>query len=308
MAVRTLSWGIIGCGAVCEKKGGPPLYGVEGCSLRAVTRRNREAGEDYARRHGVPLYYPAVEELLADEAIDAIYVATPPECHEEHTLLAAEAGKQVLCEKPMASDAAACQRMIDACRDAGVLLAVAYYRRCYPTILRARELIDGGAVGEVTRVWINDEFPLSHRLDLVHFLCGDIEAVWSQVETLPPGSHAAEGPVLHARAVGGAEGVMNIGWHELLVPEVVDIRCTEGRILVADLKGGKLVVQRGGKRTREDLPQLPTTHWGLVENFLAHVNGTAPLACDGVEGRKSTVILDIVESLKSGSAEVKVRY
>ncbi|MHC5055769.1 MAG: Gfo/Idh/MocA family protein [Planctomycetota bacterium] len=277
--METVSWGIIGCGKGCEEKSGPALYGVEGSRLVAVMRRTGDLAADFARRHGVPRSYDNAEELLADPDVDSVYVATPNDTHLEPVLAAAGAGKHVLCEKPMARDTAACRRMIDA-----------------------------GAIGEVRSLRMNDEFPLSHRLDLVHFFFGDAATVHATVEKLPEGSHAAEGAVLHVRTKGGPEGVMNIGWDEKLAAETLDFAGTEGELRVRDLKAGRLELVRDGDTTREDVGPLPATHWGIVENFVAHVNGAAPLACDGVEGRKSTVILDIVGELAPDGGEVEVDY
>jgi predicted dehydrogenase len=307
-APRTINWGIIGCGKVCEKKSGPALYGVPGSRLVAVMRRTRQMAEDFARRHKVPRFYDRVEDLLADGEVEAVYVATPDAAHEQPTIAAARAGKHVLVEKAMAVNTAACDRMIRACRDAGVVLAVAYYRRGYPTILRAKALIEEGAIGALREVRINDEFPLSHRLDLLHFLCGEVAGVSSRDEALPPCSHAPSGPMLYCRHRGGALGITPVGWDENLVPETLDIRGASGRVLVLDLKQGLLVVHRNGKKSTEDLGPLPATHWGIVDNFVKHLNGQAPLACDGVEGRKSTVILDIVEALRHDGGEVAVHY
>mgnify|MGYP001127150223 CR=1 FL=1 len=306
--MQTVSWGIIGCGEVCEKKSGPALAGAPGSRLVAVMRRTGRLAEDFARRHNVPRFYDTVEGLLGDPEVQAAYVSTPNNTHLEPVLAAAEAGKHVLCEKPMARSAAACRQMIDACREAGVVLAVAYYRRCYPTILRTKELIDAGDIGAVREVRINDEFPLSHRLDLVHFLCGDAAAVWTRTEKLPPGSHADEGPVLHVRTLGGAEAVMNVGWEEKNAPETVDVVGEAGEIHVTDLKGGRMIVARGGDERQEQPGPLPATHWGLVENFVRHLSDGIPLACDGVEGRKSTVILDIVAELTPDAGEAPVDY
>jgi predicted dehydrogenase len=293
---------------VCEKKAGPALYGVEGSELVAVMRRTREKAEDFAKRHNVPKFYDDMVALLADDEIDSIYVATPNNTHLEPVLAAVDAGKHILVEKPMARDTDACQKMIDACEQAGRVLAVAYYRRCYPTILRAKELIDRGQLGSVKTLQINDEFPLSHRLDLFHFLCGDVTKVWARNETLPPGHHAPEGAMLHVTDSAGAEGIMSIGWDEKLAPETVDIVCENGEIHVTDLKKGTLEVVRDGETAKETPGPLPATHWGLVENFVQHINGNAPLACDGVEGRKSTVILDIVNEIEPGGDPITPDY
>lgn len=306
--MKAVSWGIIGCGAVCEKKSGPALCGVEGSRLVAVMRRSRAKAEDFARRHRVPRFYDTVEGLLSDPEVEAVYVASPDRWHHDHAIAAARASKHVLCEKAMASNTAECDEMIRVSREQGVVLGVAYYRRGYPTILRAKALIEDGAIGPVCEVRINDEFPLSHRLDLLHFFLGDAAAVRARTEDLPPCASAPRGPMLYVRHKGGGLGVTPVGWDENLVPETLDIRGQAGRILVLDLKGGLLVMHRGAAKTTERLGPLPATHWGIVENFVRHLRGEAPLACDGLEGRKSTVILDLVERLAPDGAEVPVDY
>lgn len=306
--MTSVNWGIIGCGDVCEKKAGPALYGVVDSRLVAVMRRDGAKAADFARRYNVDQWYDDVDALLANPEIDTIYVATPDAQHAEMTIRAAEAGKHVLVEKAMATNTADCDRMITACAKAGVTLAVAYYRRGYPTILRAKQIIDGGDIGEVREVWVNDEFPLSHRLDLMHFFCGDIEAVSATHEPLPMCSAHTDGAVLHLQHVSGAVSHTHAGWDENVVAEQLDIRGSKGRVLVLDLKAGLLVTHIDGNKTTEDLGPLPATHWGLVENFVQHQQGRAPLACDGHEGRKSTVILDLVADLQPGDSSVPVRY
>ncbi|MFP3938343.1 MAG: Gfo/Idh/MocA family protein [Phycisphaerae bacterium] len=306
--MRTISWGTIGCGDVCEHKSGPALKGVPGSRLVAVMRRTRELAEDFALRHNVPKFYDNIDDLLADEEVQAVYIATPNNTHLKPVLAAANAGKHILCEKPMARSAEACRQMIDACREHDLSLAVAYYRRCYPSIMRAKEIIDAGEIGGVREIRINDEFPLSHRLDLVHYLCGDAAAVLKRNETLPPGSHAEQGEVLHVSTLSGAEAIMNVGWEEKNAPETVDILGDAGEIHVTDLKKGQLRVIREGHEQQEQPGPLPATHWGLVQNFVAHLNDGEPLACDGVEGRKSTVILDIVNELTPEDPQVPVDY
>jgi predicted dehydrogenase len=271
-------------------------------------RRTRDKAADFARRHHVPRFYDRLDHLLADDEVEAVYVATPNNTHLEPTLAALAAGKHVLVEKPMARNTAACQQMIDAAAAVGVVLAVAYYRRGYPSILKARELIGDGAIGAVRRLWINDEFPLSHRLDLVHFFFGDVAEVWATDEPLPHGSHAEQGAVLHCLTHDGTESVMNVGWDEKNVPELLAFAGEAGELRIDDLKAGRMTLLRRGGEEALDVGPLRWTHWGLVENFVQHVNGLAPLACDGVEGRKSTVILDIVEELPADGTRVVPDY
>src|SRR5512136_2764707 len=125
--MRTIGWGMIGCGDVTEVKSGPGFQKATHSRLVAVMRRNGALAEDYARRHGVPRWYDRAEALVADPEVDAIYVATPPYAHRDATLLAARAGKPVYVEKPMAMSVAQCQEMLQACYAAQVPLLVAYY-------------------------------------------------------------------------------------------------------------------------------------------------------------------------------------
>jgi predicted dehydrogenase len=147
--MRTIRWGIIGCGDVTEVKSGPGFQKAANSALVAVMRRNGALARDYAERHGVPRWYDDADALIGDPEVDVVYVATPPDSHQEYTLRAARAGKPVYVEKPMALNFAECQAMVQACRDAGVPLFVAYYRRALARFLKIKELVEGGALGEV---------------------------------------------------------------------------------------------------------------------------------------------------------------
>ena len=146
---KPIRWGIVGCGDVCEVKSGPAFQKIEGSALHAVMRRDAGKAADYAARHGVGQWYDDAAALINDPAVDAIYIATPPNAHAQYTLVAAEAGKPVYVEKPMARTYEECQAMIEACRKAKVPLFVAYYRRRLPQFLKIRELLESQAIGEV---------------------------------------------------------------------------------------------------------------------------------------------------------------
>jgi predicted dehydrogenase len=150
--VKKIRWGIIGCGDVTEKKSGPAFQKAEGSELTAVMRRDGEKAADYAARHGVPRWYDDAEALIADEAVDAVYVATPPDSHAAYAEKAARAGKPVYVEKPMALNAEEARGMIAACEEAGVPLFVAFYRRALPRFLKIRELLEAGRIGELRAV------------------------------------------------------------------------------------------------------------------------------------------------------------
>lgn len=166
----TVSWGIIGCGNVCEKKGGPPLYETPRSRLVAVTRRDSRKGQNFVTRHGTGEYLPTVESLLDRDDINAVYVASPNELHHEHACAALKRGKHVLVEKPPAMNGNLVRDMIRTTRDNGVALQVAYYRRFYPAMAEVKRMIADGAIGRVVSLYVNDTFPFSHRVDLAFAL------------------------------------------------------------------------------------------------------------------------------------------
>src|SRR3954452_17932800 len=147
--MKTIKWGIIGCGDVTEVKSGPAFNKVSDSKLVAVMRRDAAKAEDYAKRHGVPKWYSNAYELINDPEINAIYVATPPLQHEEYTIAALEAGKPVYVEKPMAVDAAAAASMQKVALRTNMKLSVAHYRRAQPVFIKIKELLESGTIGEI---------------------------------------------------------------------------------------------------------------------------------------------------------------
>lgn len=173
---NVVKWGILGVGDVCEVKSAPAMKQIENSELVAVMRRNGAKAEDYAQRHQVSKWYDRAEDLINDPEVNAIYIATPPNAHEELTINAAKAGKPVYVEKPMARSYAECKRMIAACKEAKVPLYVAYYRRSLPHFLQLKTLIENGVIGEVRLVKI--ELYKANDLDVLSAKGGTIPDNW----------------------------------------------------------------------------------------------------------------------------------
>jgi predicted dehydrogenase len=206
--MKDVRWGMIGCGNVTEVKSGPALSKVTDSRLVAVMRRDADKAADYARRHGVAKWYSKADDLIHDQEVNAVYIATPPDSHAEYTAKAAGAGKPVYVEKPMARTFKECQEMRRICRENQVPLFVAYYRRTLPAFLKVKELIETGAIGEIRLVDVilqnpprredydRDDLPwrvlpeiagggyffdlASHQLDYLDYLLGPISSAQGQ--------------------------------------------------------------------------------------------------------------------------------
>ena len=124
---------------------------LDNCRLVGVHARTQEPLQRQARELGVAAY-PALDDALSDDAVDAVVIATPHPSHREITLKAADAGKHVLVEKPMSVTPSEADDMIRACRTARVKLGVLFNNRFRPEAIKMRQLIDDGAIGDIYRV------------------------------------------------------------------------------------------------------------------------------------------------------------
>jgi predicted dehydrogenase len=147
--MKEVIWGIIGVGDVTEVKSGPAFNKTDRSRIKKVMRRNLDKAKDYAERHHIPEYSNNADDLYNDPEINAIYIATPPSAHAEYTIYAAQAGKHVYVEKPMAANFGECQEMIAACENNQVKLFVAYYRRELEYFKKIKQVIDEGVLGEI---------------------------------------------------------------------------------------------------------------------------------------------------------------
>jgi len=145
-----INWGIIGCGDVAEIKSGPAFQLVENSTLVSVMRRNSEKAKSFAERHKVPHWTTHANDILNNDEINAVYIATPPSTHLEYTLQALKAGKHVYLEKPMALDSVQAKQICDAIEKSNGKLTVAHYRRKLPAFLKVKELLSQHKIGNIT--------------------------------------------------------------------------------------------------------------------------------------------------------------
>lgn len=165
--MKEIRWGFIGCGEVTEKKSGPAFSKVEGSSVVAVMSRNENRARSYAVRHGIARWYSDAQQLIDDEDVNAVYIATPPSSHATYAIMSMKAGKPVYVEKPLASSYDDCVRINRISEQTQVPCFVAYYRRYLPYFLKVKETIDRGIIGRVLTTQIRFAVP-PRDLDYQH--------------------------------------------------------------------------------------------------------------------------------------------
>ncbi len=129
-----------------------PARQLPEAELTAVAARDEARARKFAARHRIPRVHASYDALLADPQIDAVYNPLPNGLHCEWTIRALEAGKHVLCEKPLASNADEAVRMAEAAKKAGRVLGEAFHWRYHPLAARMKEIVDGGALGKIQHV------------------------------------------------------------------------------------------------------------------------------------------------------------
>ncbi|MFC1959585.1 Gfo/Idh/MocA family protein [Chloroflexota bacterium] len=158
-----IRWGIISTANIGKNKVIPGIERSYNGVVAAVASRNLESAQAFASELGIPKAYGSYEELIADPDIDAIYNPLPNSLHAEWSIKCAEAGKPSLCEKPLASDAAEAQTIVDAFAQRNVLFAEAFMYRFHPRTEQVKELVNSGAVGDITAIQATFSFDIGGR-------------------------------------------------------------------------------------------------------------------------------------------------
>jgi predicted dehydrogenase len=320
----SITWGLIGPGDIARKRVVAALRALaEHASLKAVAGRDKQQTEEFAHQHGIPEAHTRWQSLLEDPAIDAVYIATPVDLHAPMTTAAARAGKHVLCEKPMALTHRQCRAMIRACRGAGVRLGIAYYRRFYPAVLKMKELLDAGGIGEpvLAEVVVAERFDAEapdaprrwlvekdrsgggpmmdlgcHRIDLLVYLLGEIRSARGELRNVRFHHRTTED---HATATlgfgdgpGGATGSITASHCLGQGEDRFEIHGTAGKLVCPNLVSGELEVARNGASTMHRLPPHPNLHYPLVEEYNRALREGRDPAITGEEGAKASRALD----------------
>ncbi len=144
----SLGWGLIGASTIAREWMIPAINAQPDSHIAAVMSTSAERGAAFARDNGIPRSYTSIDALLADPEVDVVYISTTNEKHRDETLLAARAGKHVLCEKPLALNLADAKTMVDACARAGVVMGTNHHLRNAVTHRAIRRLVMDGAVGK----------------------------------------------------------------------------------------------------------------------------------------------------------------
>jgi len=296
---------VIGIGDIAIRRVIPAIQAEPRCRLYGLVTRDPAKAAPFNTRG-----WATLDQALADPGVqkdvDAVYVGTPVFLHAPQTIQSLRAGKHVLCEKPMAMNEAEARSMVQAAEQSGKTFGIAYYRRTYPKVQRAKELLAAGAIGkpvlaELTchswfdgtgsRSWLVDPAkagggPLfdiaSHRIDVLNFLFGQPLRATGQLSNVIHHYPVEDNATVMIEYAGGVRGVVDVRWHSKISRDECRIRGTNGEMELSPLNGRDLTYSAVGKSgAKENLPPHANLHYPMIENFVDAVARKAPLLASG---------------------------
>ena len=329
---RVLGAGIIGCGGIATAHA-EAYRRSSRARLVAVCDIRRERAVAMAERFGVPRYYTSLEEFLRDPELEVVSICTPHHLHASQTIAAAEAGKHVLCEKPMAISLRQADEMIAACRDNGVKLGIVFQLRFNPLYRRIKEASDGGGFGipvlaeamvkwyrEEAGYYFRDEVAKSwrgkrategggalinqaiHTIDLLQWIMGPVDFLYGICDTRTHHIEVEDLAVSILRFRSGALGYI-VGSVSIKPQETcLNIYGSEGAVCVRDGRITVWTVKDVKPPSGEEMKTSLTGHNAVVEDFLSAIVEDREPMVTGEEGRKSLeIVLAIYRaSMKEG--------
>ncbi|MEO8399211.1 MAG: Gfo/Idh/MocA family oxidoreductase, partial [Ignavibacteriaceae bacterium] len=202
---KKIKWGVAGCGKFAEFSFIPNLLIARRGSLNAVFSNNLQRAKEVGEKFGVLNFYNNFDEFLQSD-INAVYVSSANSHHYEQVIKAAEAKKNIFCEKPLAVTSQQAKEMVEACNKNNVLLAVDYVHRAHPLIIKAKEIVDSQMLGKLLSVNVNFNIDIppssnfrysktlsgggalrdigTHMIDLLRFFGGEIKSINGVVDNI----------------------------------------------------------------------------------------------------------------------------
>jgi 1,5-anhydro-D-fructose reductase (1,5-anhydro-D-mannitol-forming) len=293
-----LNWIVLGIGDITTRRVIPAIQSEPRSHLYGLVTRDPAKAKLYNVRT-----WTTLTAALTDPAIHVVYAGTPVFLHAPQTIQSLRAGRHVLCEKPMAMNEPEARTMLQAADETGKLLGVAYYRRAYPKVVRAKQLLAAGAIGkpvlaELTchmwfdgtgpRAWLVDPAqagggPLfdiaSHRIDVLNSLFGQPLRVTGQLSNAVHHYAVEDNATVLIEYAEGVRAIVDVRWHSKIGRDECRIRGTAGEMELSPLNGPDLVYPGG----REILPVHPNVHVPMIENFADAVEGKSPLLASAAQ-------------------------
>ena len=314
-----IRWGILSTAGIGRRRVVPAMKLANNGEVTAVASRDLDKAKAYAAELGIPKAYGSYEELIADPDIDAIYNPLPNSQHAKWSILCAEAGKPVLCEKPLASYTAEAQKMVDAFTSRGVPFAEGFMYRFHPQAIKVKELVDSGTIGTFNTMSATFTFPIADEsnirlskelaggslmdvgcycINVMRFMTGEEPVAAKAIADFGAKTGVDERLVGLLQFSSGVLGHFDCGLRQQFT-HTYELRGTEGRILVE--KGFTVQpnetpiirIWRGDKYEEITMPAV--NHYTLMaEDFADALLNNRPPRFAGQDGVANMRVIDML--------------
>ncbi|AFH48442.1 Putative dehydrogenase [Ignavibacterium album JCM 16511] len=259
---KKLKWGVVGLGRFVENSFLPAIKSVRKSIVVSLCSRDLNRAKELSQKFGVPNYFNNFDEFLKSD-IDVVYVASANAFHYEQVIRAANAGKHIFCEKPLALNSQQAEEMVEAAKKNNVQFAVNYVHHFHPLVLKAKELLKDQKLGKLVSVQVNFniDFPPdnnfrfkkelsgggalrdigTHMIDLLRFFGGEILEIDGVVDNLVYQSEVDDFASAIVKFEKGGYGYFNVSYNTRKAFNRIDILCHKGAIEIENLIGRKLI-------------------------------------------------------------------
>ncbi len=326
-AVKKIKWGLAGCGRYAEHTFIPALSFFRRNLLNSVFSHNISRAKELAQKSGASGYFDEYNKFLKSD-INSVFIASVNADHYEQVIKAAEAGKNILCEKPLALNSKQAAEMIEACKKNNVLLAVNYIHRFHPHIVKSRELINNRMIGKLVSINLsfNIDFPPgdnfrfkkalsgggalrdlgTHMIDLLRYIGGNIIEINGYIDNIVYQYEVEDFAIGIVKFEEGGYGSFNVSYNNKKAFNRIEILGEKGAISIEKLIGvktipSKLTIQLNSeakKSFRKRGNKLVYLLRSVQKSFL---KGETPL----VTGEDGLINLKLMEELEEKCRNVK---
>jgi predicted dehydrogenase len=258
--IKKLTWGIAGCGYFAEHNFIPALSVLRRSKLVSLYSHKKKRAQQLAEISGATGYFNNYDDFLKSD-INCVYVASVNSDHHEQVIKAANAGKHILCEKPLAITSGQAEEMVNVCKENNVLFAVNYVHRFHPHVVKAKELIRNQTLGKLVSINLNFNFDLppgsnfrfnkklsgggafrdigTHMIDLLRFFGGEIVEINGYLDNLVYKSDVDDFAVAIVKFNNGGYGYLNVSFNNKKAFNRIEILGHKGAISIERLIGVK---------------------------------------------------------------------
>ncbi len=318
--IKKLKWGVAGCGKYAEFTFIPTMHMMRKSSVHAVFSNSEERAKAVAQKHGIQLYFSNYDDFLKSD-IDAVYVSSANADHYKQVIRTAEAGKNILCEKPLALNSIEAEEMVKVCKENNVKLSVNYVFHFHPLVRKAKEIIENEMIGKFISVTTNFNIEIApssnfryskaggggalmdvgtHMIDLLRYFGGEILTISGVMDSVVYNSEVDDFASAIVKFENGGYGYFNVSFNSKRAFNRIEILGHKGALSIEKMianrhSPSKLTILLEGeakksfrKRANKQLQLLRSVQKSFLKNEEPLVTGV-----DGL------INLKIMEELKS---------